>query len=353
MSIDIDQRVDVVVSLGSPPITTASFDSAMFLADLTDVEFPDDYRVYTKLTEIAVDFLETTPTYKYAALVFGGNFNASKVYVVKYRSAGSILTPAQAFNQFMLTNQEPRYISCDSREEVNLLALAAAVNAADRIHVHATQSPDVVVPSAVADIASLLQDAAYDTTITLYSKAADSNFAEGGIVGAMAAIQAGVSTLEDKTLVGVVSDNLTATERLACEQKNVAYYSPIAGVNSVFNSKVASGQFLDTILFTQWLKARIGEALYGTIKRESEAGRKVSFDGAGGAKLRSSIYNNVINIGLANGSISRDIEPIVRTPTREEVSEADRAGRILNGVVVEVLYSNAVHKVNVRAYVNI
>ncbi len=353
MSIDIDQRVDVIVSLGTQPIQTASFNSALFLADLTDVAFADAFRVYTSLKEVAVDFLTTSATYKYASLVFGGNFKASKLYVVKYRTTGTILTAVEALNAFLLVNQEPRYISCDSRVEATVLGLAAAVAAAEKIHVHATQVAGVVVPATTNDIASLLQDAAYDTTITLYSKNANAEYSEGGIVGAMAGIEAGVSTLEDKTMVGVTADNLTATERLACEQKNVAYYSTIAGVNSVFNSKVASGQFLDTILFSQWLKARIGEAVYGTIKRESDAGRKVSFDGAGGAKIRSSIFNNVINIGLANGSISPDIEPLVRTPTRAEVSDADRAGRILNGVVVEVLYSGAVHKVLIRAYVSI
>ena len=51
MSVDIKERVDVVVSLGTQPISTASFDSAMFLADTESagwpVAFTEDYRVFT------------------------------------------------------------------------------------------------------------------------------------------------------------------------------------------------------------------------------------------------------------------------------------------------------------------
>ena len=220
------------------------------------------------------------------------------------------------------------------------------------MYVNSTQQAGVLVPASTTDIGSILQDAAYDHVITIYNASADTSMAEGGIVGAMAAIQAGVSTLEDKTLNGVTVDSLNATQRSSLEAKNVAYYMPIAGVNSVFNSKVASGQFLDTIVFADWFKAELQAAIYNVMKRESTLGRKVSSDEAGKAKIRQAIWG-VIRQGLANGSITPDVEPIVRIPTREEENEAARMNRILQGVVVEVVYTNAYHKVVVAAYVTV
>jgi hypothetical protein len=353
MSVDIDERVDVVVSLGTQPIQVAEFSSAAFLADLTDVAFPSAHKVYSNLTEVAADFASNTKTYKYAAKAFGGKFKIDKLYVIKYRTAATILTAVNAFNNFLLVDSTPFWVSTDSRVEATLTGLAAACQANYKMFIHSTQVAGVLVQATTNDIASVLQDSSYDYCLTLYNAVADTEFSEGAVAGAMAAIPAGTSTLEDKTLVGVPVDALNSTQRASCVDKNVAYYAPIAGVNSVFNSKVASGQFLDTIVFQAWLRARIGEAVYGLMKRESDAGRKVSMDNAGFSKIRSSIYNSVIQVGLNNGSISPDITPVVRTPAREEISEADRANRVLPDVVVEVLYSNAVHKVLVRAYVSI
>lgn len=353
MSVNIDQRVDVVVSLGTQPISTASFDSAMFLVEDASLPetFTDAYRVYTSLAQLTTEgFATTDSAYKFAALVFGGSFRAKSVYIVKYTTA--VTTPTQAFNAQLEVDGKAYYVSVDDHTAAIVTPLVAAAEAAYRMVVLSSQEAGILVPATTTDIGSVLQDAAYDHVITLYSASADTSFAEGGVVGAMAAIPAGVSTLEDKTLVGVTVDNLNATQISALEAKNVAYYTEIAGVNSVFNSKVASGQYFDTIVFSDWLRARIGEAVYGLMKRRSDAGLKVSYDETGKALVRSAIFE-VIQQGLNNGAISNDIRPIVRIPTNEEILEADRAARVLPDVVVEVLYSNAVHKVNVRAYVSI
>ena len=354
MSVDITERVDVVVSLGTQPISTASFDSAMFLADTESVGWPvaftEDYRVFTSLKSVAdAGFADTTPTYKFAALLFGGNFAAKSLYVVAYTAPQ---TPTAAFNTQLSADDTPYYVACDTHTEAVITPLVAAAEAAYRMVVVSSQEAGILVPATTTDLGSVLQSAAYDHVFTMYHPSADSAFAEGGVIGAMAAIPAGVSTLEDKTLTGVVSYSIDGTATTSVKDKNVGYYSPSTGFNSLFNSRVASGQFFDTIVFSDWLRARIGEAVYGLMKRRSDAGLKVSYDENGMSLIRSAIFG-VIQVGLANGAISPDIYPVVRTPSREEVSEADRTGRVLPDVVVEVLYSNAVHKVLVRAYVSV
>ncbi len=353
--VPIESRIDVVVSLGTQPLTTASFDSAVFAAELTDAAFAQDYKIYTSLKELVTDgFLTASAAYKYAALVFGGNFRANKLYVVKFGSTGVAVTktPVQALTDLFNVDDTAYYVGCSSHSDVNVAALAAFSESLDKMYVHSTQQAGVLVPATTTDIGSVLQDAAYNHVLTIYNATADSSYAEGGVVGAMAAISAGTSTLEDKTMVGVTVDSLNATQRSSCEAKNVAYYMPIAGVNSVFNSKVASGQFFDTIVFADWLKARVSEELYGLLKRESDLGRKVSYDEAGFSKIRQAC-RRVIEVGRANGAISLDSEAIVRTPGRSEILEADRMNRVLPNLVVEVPYSSAVHKVIVRAYVTV
>ena len=353
MGINIDQRVDVQVSLGIAPISTSSFDSALFLADIADADFAQAFKVYSSQTEVLVDFLETSDVAIYSALVFAGNFRPSKLYVVKYGSANSVaLTPVQALTAQMNTDPDFYYVSIDSNADATVTGLAAYCESQYKMFVNSTQQADALNSVATTDILSVLQDASYNHVITLYKPDADTTLPQGGIVGAMASIPAGVSTLEDKTLVGVAVSGLSTTARTSLEGKNGGYYSTIAGVNSYFNSKVASGQFFDTIVFSDWLRARIGEAVYSTMKRESDGGRKISYDNKGKVKIEQAIYT-VLNQGLSNGSISDEIAPKVRIPTNAEISDAERAGRVLPNVVVELLYSNAVHKVLVRAYVSV
>lgn len=353
MSIDIKERIDVTVSSGTQPISTATFDSALYLVDDSGVPvgFTDPYRVYTKAADLLDDgFTGTDAAYLYAALVFGGNFPPKSLYVATYEDG--VTTPTEAFGTVRGVDDTAYFVGCDSEVEADVTALALACEAANKMYVTQTASSNAIDPSDSSDIGSVLQAQSLDHVLTLYSLASDGKEAAGGVVGAMAAIPAGISTLEDKTLKGVTSDTITATAQTALKAKNIAFYSPIAGVNSLFNSKVASGQFFDTIVFSDWLKARLGEAGYGLLKRKSDQGLKVSYDEAGMSLIRSALFQP-IQQGLSIGSISPDIPPVVRTPTRDEVLDNQRADRVVPNVVVEVLYTNGVHKVLVRAYVNI
>lgn len=348
--VPIDNIVDVSVSLGgAQPIATASFNSAAFLADLTDVAFSDAYRIYESLTEVVADFATTTKTYKYAAKAFGGLFPIDKLYVIKYRTTGTVLTAVDALAATLTIDSTPYFISSDSRVEATVQALDVYCSSVDKLYITSSQAA-AVLTTATTDIASLLQDTASNHTAIMYSAVSDTEMSEGGIVGAMAKIQPGVSTAEYKTLTGVAVDNLTTTQRTNVHAKNAMTYETASNVNCLFNTKVASGQWLDTIIFADWAKARTQEALFGLLKRESDAGRKVAFNAAGFTKVEQSIYEGMINVGLANGSIT---EARVRLPRPEDVSLANRANRVLPDIIVEILYSNGVHTASVNIYVSV
>lgn len=243
------------------------------------------------------------------------------------------------------------FLSADDHTEATLVALAGYASSNGMKHVYSTANADVYNSAILNDIASQLQDSAYPS-LGMYAEDADLDFPEGGLIGAVASNQAGTYTLEYSTMSSVAVGDYTPTQRQAMDEKNIAYYDTLASLPSVLNSKQADGQFLDTGIFTLWLKARIGEEVFATIKRETDLNRKVAYNAAGKQKIDQAIWS-VLNRGLANGAISPDIKPIVRIPTNSEISIADRANRHLPDVVVELLYSNAIHTVKIRAYVSI
>jgi len=352
MAVEIDSIVDVGVSLGGAPVSAASFATAAYLADLTDATFPDAYRVYTSLDGVKVDFAESSKTYKFALALFSGKFRPESLYVIKYRTAGTVLTATNALSAVRMMDTKPYWIASDTRVDATITALASYCEAEKLMFVTSTQQAGALVPATTTDIISVLKAAGADHSFCLYSGGADNSQAEGAVIGAIAGLEAGTTTLEFKTLMGIVADNLNDTQVTSLLSKNGAHYQSTAGVNCLYNSKVASGQFIDTIVFADWLKARLGESIFGMLKRESDSGRKVNMDESGFAKIKSAI-SEVLSYGKLVGSISADMEPVIRIPKREDIPTNDRANRILPNVVVELLYTNGVHKVKVRAFVTI
>lgn len=349
MAVDIQSIIDVNVTLGSAAATAKSFTSAAFVAEVTDAAMPEAYLVFTSLQAVLAKFATTTKVYKFAQKAFSGKFKPESIYVIKYNGSK---TPVQALTEIRQLDTKPYFIASDTRVNANITALQTYCEAEKLMFVTATQVAGAIDVASTTDIAFLMKQANTDHGVCLYSGVADAEFPEGGIIGAIAGVEAGTTTLEFKTMPNVVADNLNDTQQTALLSKNALHYQNTAGLSCLYNTKTSSGQFIDTVIFADWLKARLGESLFNLLYRESNFGRKVSMDDEGFNKVRSAI-SEVLTYGKRVGSISKDMEPIIRIPKREEILAADRANRVLPNVAVELLYTNGVHKVKVNVYVSI
>ena len=75
MTIELNKRVDVQVSLGTQPLTTRRFDIPLFLTGTA--AFAEAYRVYGDLSEVLEDHAEGSPAYEFSSKAFGGLFPTS------------------------------------------------------------------------------------------------------------------------------------------------------------------------------------------------------------------------------------------------------------------------------------
>jgi hypothetical protein len=209
-----------------------------------------------------------------------------------------------------------------------------------------------------ADTGFDLKALQYDNTQTVYRNDANlEEYASGALIGSMAATNPGTSIWFGKTLQGVTAESFTGTQENDIAGVNSNYYPLVAGVGFYTDGVQASGEFGDTIRFSLWLKARIAEAVFGLLKRQSDLGLKVPHDERGYAMVRQVIQNDVLALGVSRGAIStaKDgaVDPTVRTLARDEVPTNDRAARILPDVVVDLVYSGAVQDVRIRVYVTV
>lgn len=243
------------------------------------------------------------------------------------------------------------FLLSDSHSETDVLALAAYAEANKKLYSHSTQESDVIT-SATTDIVSQLQTLQYDNTISFVHQTADKDFPEGGIVGAMAGLVPGSSTLHGKTLPGVSTTTFTRTQSEFATGKNGNVYPLIASVGFFLDGKMASGRFFDVIRGKLYLEARMEEAIFAEIKRKSDLGQKIPFTDAGITIIEAIMYDQLAR-RVQEGFLASSPAPKVFPPLAADVDSNDKANRLLPDIPFEATLAGAIHRVIVRGYVTI
>lgn len=261
----------------------------------------------------------------------------------------SVQTISAAMAAVVADNADWFFIAADSHTEADVLALAAYAEANKKMFVTSTSDTDAWT-SATTDIISQLNVLQYDNTQTLASKKADYEFPEGGIIGAMAGITPGASTLHGKTLSGVTLADFTATERAFIQGKKGNVYSRIGGVGFYEQGFQASGRFFDVIRGALYLESRMESDIFALIKRESDLGRKIPYTDAGVGMI-SSVMSKRLNISVNQGFLAATPAPKVIAPLVASESANDKAARLLPDMAFEATLAGSVNTVIIRGYI--
>lgn len=265
-------------------------------------------------------------------------------------TATSAETVADALAAINNVTEDWFFLVSDSHGETDVLAMGAYAESNKKIYIHSTQDADVVT-SATTDIVSQLQALQYDNTFSFVHQTADTTFPEGGVVGAMAGLVPGSSTVHGKTLPGVATTTFTRTESTFATGKNGNLYPSIAGVGFFLDGKMASGRFFDVIRGALYLEARMEEALFALIKRKSDLGQKIPFTDAGIALVEATMYEQ-LNRRVQEGFLAASPAPKVFPPLAEDVDTNDKANRLLPNIPFEATLAGAVHRITIRGYIS-
>ena len=256
------------------------------------------------------------------------------------------------------------FLSTESHTDADIKAAAAYAASAEpkRMHVYSTSSADAKNPALTTDILSELKALAYDTSIGFYHPDAEEDWSEGGIVGACASIDPSFGdSLHLKTMPSIKVYSTSVTDREAVWTKNGNIYRTIKGQNVIWEGKVASGQYFDTIRFSHWFSSKLDESTFGYLYRRSNAGQSMKMSDQDLPVLRSIWLNDPINPAIRNGGIldgfsadgSVDYSPIIVIPPRNQIPTNDLAARFLDNCRIEVVYNNSLHFIKIRAFVEL
>lgn len=241
------------------------------------------------------------------------------------------------------------FILSDSHVDQDLLDFGSYAEANKKMYVTSSQNSDIWT-SSTGDILSQLGDLSYDNTHFRASKLADKEWPEAAIVGAMASITPGASTLFAKTLKGVTIDTFTRTEGDFVLSKNGNIYPKIAGVGWYKDGKQVSGQFFDVIRGALFTEARMEEAIFTLIKARSDLGLKIPYTQSG-IDLIAATVRDQLTQRVADGFLAEFPRPKVNVPKVSDVDANDKINRVLNDLSFEAVLAGAVHTVVIKGFI--
>lgn len=237
----------------------------------------------------------------------------------------------------------------DSNGEAEILAAAAWIEARKKIFLCNTSDTEVVDNVVTTDVMSDLQGFAYARTAILYSQARLLNWSAAAWAGNRLPSDPGSSTWAFKTLAGAqVDGNLTGGQVGVIESKGGNVYRTIAGVNVTTFGITASGEYIDTTRFIDWLDSRIKERIFGVLINNP----KVPYTDSGVDLMRGQVLAQ-LQQGISVGGLAADPAPVVTAPKVADIDPADKAARILPDIFFQATLAGAIHQLVISGVLSV
>ena len=264
-----------------------------------------------------------------------------------YSNAPSTESWVDAINAITVVNNAWYALMIESHLEADILTVAGQVEGMKKVF--ATSSSDATIKTAsTTDIFSQLQALGYQRTFGMFSATADTEYPEAAWVGFQLQEQPGSNTWAYKALTGVTVSSLSDTESTNIHNKSGSTYERVGGLNSTIGAKMFGGEWIDVIIFVDWLEARMKERLWSRLANS----KKIPYTAAGAAIIEAEIRAQ-LNDGIRVGGLAPSPAPTVSVPDVLTLSTNTRALRIFEGISFEARLAGAIHFIKVRGTVTV
>jgi hypothetical protein len=299
---------------------------------------------YANIEAVAVDFATTDPEYIAAAALFAQNPNPGVIKIGRVDSGEDWSDAMDAIETF-----DPDWYALviTERTQSDVLDVVAWVETGAR-HLFFTADDDVNILDAgvSSDLASVLQTAARDRSIVFFHEDAGTTYPEAAWVGDGFAKDPGSVTMAFRELTDVNANILTTTQSNAARNKGANTFETIGGRTVMRDGTVASGEYIDVMRDSDWLKTQLEEGVFTLLA----ASDKVPYTDAGISTVEG-VVRQKLDDAIAAGFLAArpDLyagQPYsVTVPASADVSQADKAARILRNVDFTATIAGAIHKV--------
>jgi len=303
---------------------------------------------FTSASVSTIDFTDNTDgTFTIAPNVAGTqySFSTSSQFTSTFVSTE---TWVDALDNVSDSNNEWYAMAAETHVLADVLALAGAMEARSQIFGTSSSSTDILDSTELEDIASQLYDLSYQRTFVLYSATADTEYPEAAWIGGQLPEQPGSNTWKFKSLSGATVSRITSTEANAAKAVNANTYERVGGIALTSEGTMAGGEFIDVMIFVDWLEARMRESIFFRLVNT----KKIPYTQAGVTIIENEI-RRVLAEGIAGGGLAPNPQPTVSVPNVLAISPNLRATRTLEGITFEGRLAGAIHFVKVRGTVTV
>lgn len=238
-------------------------------------------------------------------------------------------------------------LTIESHVTADVLAIAAAIEAKKKVFGTSSAAADIKT-AVTTDLFSQLKALGYQRTFGLFSELADTQFPECAWIGDQLQEQPGSNTWAYKTLTGVTVSVLSDTVSTNIKDKNGSTFETVGGIRSTIGAKMFGGEFIDVMVFVDWLEARMTERLWFRMTNS----KKIPYTAAGAAIIESEIRAQ-LNDGIRAGGLADSPAPVVSVPDVLAVSLNLRAQRIFEGITFTARLAGAIHFVTIKGTVTV
>lgn len=234
-------------------------------------------------------------------------------------------------------------LCAETRTKADILALAAIIETKIKIYLACSDDADVKT-SVSSDVASSLKALNYDRTWYIWS-GDEEHYPEAGILGLQLPKNPGSSNFKFRQIAGIIADTLSTTELTYMRAKYANTIETISDLTVISSEgKVASGEFIDIIIGTDFVQVRLAENIFVRLVEEE----KVPFTDEGGT-----VWENEIRAVLdlaSNESYPILVKStiVVTIPKVAAIDPADKSARDFSGITFSADYQGACNKVSMR-----
>lgn len=341
----ISDIVKVNITRETTSVAVAAFNVPLILSSFATSKTTTAFtraRVYATLGDLEDDgWASTDAVYKMARAIFAQNPCVARVVVGRADSGdadvAASLAAIQAENNIWYGVLVDQAMASDASD------VAAWVEAHKRFGLYWTDDANTPDGTKTTDLASVLKTSGYDRAAVVYhpTPSTGADYPDAAWMGEGFPYEPGSSTWAYKQLKGVAVDNITPNQETALKAKNCNFYCLTGGVGITLEGKVASGEWIDIIIGTDWIEARIREEVFAAFVNN----RKVPYDD-NGITMVEGIIKGVLNDAAGLGIIQRDSIKVT-VPKFKDIPQADKLARKLSGVKFSALYLGAIHAVSI------
>lgn len=238
-------------------------------------------------------------------------------------------------------------LAIESHNELDVLEVAGVIEAKKKVFGTSSSDTDIKT-TGDTDLFSQLQALGYQRTFGMFSNEADTQFPECAWIGFQLQEQPGSNTWAYKALTGVTVSKLSDTESTNIKAKAGNTYESVGGQSVTVGGKMFGGEFIDIMVFVDWLEARMTERLWFRMANS----KKIPYTAAGATIIESEIRAQ-LNDGIRVGGLADSPSPVVRVPDVLSVAPNLRAQRIFEGIEFEARLAGAIHFVKIRGTVTV